>query len=76
MAVANPQPAPTSERHSDRPLLTRCPLCHHEHFSYQFTDAHLPIVRCDGCSMRCGYTPLEIPVTIDRDRLPKERKLP
>lgn len=47
----NPQLATASVLHSERPTLTRCPLCHHEHFSYQFTHADLPIVRCDGCSM-------------------------
>ena len=47
----NQQLASTLVRQSDRPTLTRCPLCHHEHFTYQFTHADLPIVRCDGCTM-------------------------
>ncbi len=49
-ALANVIPGagqPMSERHA----LTRCPVCLHEHFSYQFTNAGLPIVRCDGCSL-------------------------
>jgi 2-polyprenyl-3-methyl-5-hydroxy-6-metoxy-1,4-benzoquinol methylase len=38
---------PTAERQA----LARCPVCLNEHFSYQFTHAGLPIVRCDGCSL-------------------------
>jgi 2-polyprenyl-3-methyl-5-hydroxy-6-metoxy-1,4-benzoquinol methylase len=34
-----------------RETLTRCPVCLHDHFSYQFTHAGLPIVRCDGCTL-------------------------
>ena len=34
-----------------RQTLTHCPLCRHEHFSYQFTQGGLPIVRCDGCRL-------------------------
>ncbi len=44
-APAAPPPADA------RQPLTRCPLCRHEHFSYQFTNAGLPIVRCDGCTL-------------------------
>ena len=36
---------------SIRPALSQCPLCRHRHFTYQFTHAGLPIVRCDGCSL-------------------------
>jgi SAM-dependent methyltransferase len=48
-ALANVIPAvrATAERHT----LDRCPLCLHEHFSYQFSQAGLPIVRCNGCSL-------------------------
>ncbi len=35
----------------ERPTLTECPLCRHGHFSYQFTNAGMPIVRCDGCGL-------------------------
>ena len=38
---------PAAERHT----LTHCPLCRHEHFTYQFTQGGLPIVRCDGCRL-------------------------
>jgi 2-polyprenyl-3-methyl-5-hydroxy-6-metoxy-1,4-benzoquinol methylase len=38
---------PDAGRHT----LTHCPLCRYEHFSYQFTQAGLPIVRCDGCRL-------------------------
>jgi 2-polyprenyl-3-methyl-5-hydroxy-6-metoxy-1,4-benzoquinol methylase len=41
----------TGQSSSERPALARCPLCLHEHFTYQFTQAGLPIVRCDGCSL-------------------------
>jgi SAM-dependent methyltransferase len=34
-----------------RQTLTYCPLCRHEHFTYQFTQGGLPIVRCDGCRL-------------------------
>ena len=32
-------------------MLARCPLCHHEHFTYQFAQGGSPIVRCDGCRL-------------------------
>jgi len=45
------EPAFTSAGRSAHPALARCPLCRHEHFTYQFTHADLPIVRCDGCNL-------------------------
>ena len=42
-----PTPAAAAERHT----VTSCPVCRHEHFTYQFTQAGLPIVRCDGCAL-------------------------
>ena len=45
------QPVLTVAGRPDRPSLQRCPLCRHDHFTYQFTHADLPIVRCDGCSL-------------------------
>jgi len=43
--------APASADPSVRPALIHCPLCRSEHFTYQFTHAGLPIVKCDGCSL-------------------------
>ena len=47
----NHQPVVASVETAERPVLSRCPLCRGEHFSYQFTHAGLPIVRCDGCDL-------------------------
>ena len=35
---------------SDRPSISHCPICLDTNFTYQFTHADLPIVRCDGCT--------------------------
>ena len=46
------EPARRPERPAaERQTLTHCPLCRHEHFTYQFTQGGLPIVRCDGCRL-------------------------
>ena len=36
---------------SDRPSVSHCPICLDKNFTYQFTHADLPIVRCDGCTL-------------------------
>ena len=36
---------------SDRPTISHCPICRDTNFTYQFTHADLPIVRCDGCTL-------------------------
>jgi SAM-dependent methyltransferase len=48
LAEASPE---TGSPSAERPALTHCPLCLHQHFSYQFSQAGLSIVRCDGCSL-------------------------
>lgn len=36
---------------ASRPVVARCPICHEEAFTYQFTHAGSSIVRCDGCNL-------------------------
>lgn len=56
------------------PAIHWCPICRHDHFSFQFTQAGTAIVRCDGCGLLARRLPsddAEVPAA-SAERAPVE----